>query len=34
MIQYNNLNIKFSDSPLNKLKSRIKRGTEVTLSLS
>ena len=32
--QYNTLNIKFSNSYLNKLKSIIKNGTEVTLKLS
>ena len=32
--QYNTLNIKLSYSQLNKLKSRIKNGTEVTLKLS
>ena len=32
---YNNvLNVKLSNSQLNKLKSRIKNGTEVTLKLS
>ena len=30
MSQYNSLNVKFSDSELNKLKSGIKNGTEVT----
>ena len=34
MTQYNTLNIKFSDSKLNKVKSRTKYGTEVTLNLS
>ena len=34
MTQYNILNIKFSNSQLNKLKSAIKNGTEVTLNLS
>ena len=34
MIQYNILNIKLSNSQLNKLKSAIKNGTEVTLNLS
>ena len=31
MTQYNTLNLKLSNSELNKLKSRIKNGTEVTL---
>ena len=31
MTQYNSLNVKFSNSQLNKLKSGIKNGTEVTL---
>ena len=34
MNQYNTLNIKLSNSQLNKLKSRVKNGTEVTLKLS
>ena len=34
MIQYNTLNVKLSNSELNKLKSRIKNGTEVTLKIS
>ena len=34
MIQYNTWNIKVSNSQLNKLKSAIKNGTEVTLVLS
>ena len=34
MIQYNTLNVKLSNSQLNKLKSAIKIGTEVTLNLS
>ena len=34
MTQYNTLNIKLSNWQLNKLKSRIKNGTEVTLKLS
>ena len=34
MIQYNTLNIKSSNSQINKLKSGIKNGTEVTLNLS
>ena len=33
MTQYNTLNKKLSNSQLNKLKSRIKNGTEVTLRL-
>ena len=33
MTQYNTLNVKVFDSKLNKLKSRIKNGTEVTLNL-
>ena len=33
MTQYNTLNVEFSNSQLNKLKSRIKYGTEVTLNL-
>ena len=33
MTQYNTLNVKLSNSQLNKLKSRIKNGTEVTLNL-
>ena len=33
MTQYNILNVKLTDSQLNKLKSRIKNGTEVTLKL-
>ena len=32
MTQYNTLNVKLSDSQLNKLKSATKNGTEVTLS--
>ena len=31
MTQYNPLNTKLSNSQLNKLKSRMKNGTEVTL---
>ena len=31
MTQYKTLNLKFSNSQLNKLKSGIKNGTEVTL---
>ena len=31
MSQYNNLNVKLSNSQLNKLKSWIKNGTELTL---
>ena len=34
MTQYNALNVKLSNSQLNKLKSAIKNGTEVTLRLS
>ena len=34
MTQYNTLNLKLSNSQLNKLKSAIKDGTNVTLSLS
>ena len=34
MTQYNTLNIKFSNSQLNKLNSAIKNGAEVTLNLS
>ena len=34
MTQHNTLNVKFSNSQLNKLKSGAKSGTEVTLSLS
>ena len=34
MTQYNTLNVKLSNSHLNKLKSRIKSGNEVTLNLS
>ena len=34
MIKYNTLNIKLSNSQLNKLRSEIKNGTEVTLKLS
>ena len=34
MTQYNSLNVKFSNSQLNKLKSTIKSETEVTLKLS
>ena len=33
MAQYNKLNVKLSNSKLNKLKSGIKNGTEVTLNL-
>ena len=33
MTQYNTLNVKLSNSQLNKLKSGIKNGTEVTLKL-
>ena len=34
MTQYNTLNLKLSNSQLNKLKLGIKNGTEVTLNLS
>ena len=34
MTQYNTLNVKLSNSQLNKLKSARKNGTEVTLNLS
>ena len=34
MTQYNTLNVKFSNSKLNKFKSGIKNGTEVTLNFS
>ena len=34
MSQHNTLIVKLSNSKLNKLKSRIKNGTEVTLNLS
>ena len=34
MTQYNTLNVKLSNSQLNKLKSAMKNGTEVTLNLS
>ena len=34
MARYNTLNLKFSDLQLNKLKSEIKNGTEVTFNLS
>ena len=34
MTQYNMLNIKLSNSQLNKLKSAMKNGTEVTSNLS
>ena len=34
MIQYNSLNVKLSNSQLNKLKSAIKNKTEVVLKLS
>ena len=33
MTQYNMLNVNLSDSQLNKLKSAIKNGTEITLNL-
>ena len=34
MTQYNTLNVKLSNSQLNKLKSGIKTGIELTLNLS
>ena len=34
MIQYNSLNVKLSNSQLNKLKSTIKNGTDLVLRLS
>ena len=34
MTQYNSLNVKLSNSQLNKLKSAIKKGTDVVLRLS
>ena len=34
MTLYNTLNVKLSNLQLNKLKSRIKNGTEVTVKLS
>ena len=34
MTQYNTLNVKLSNSQINKLKSEIKNGTEVTLRIS
>ena len=34
MTQYNNLNVKLSISQLYKLKSEIKKATQVTLNLS
>ena len=34
MTQYNFLNVKLSNSQINKLKSGIKNGTEITLKLS
>ena len=34
MTQYNSLNVKLSNSQLNKLKSTIKNGTEVVIRLS
>ena len=34
MIQYNTLNVKLYNSQLNKLKSGIKKGSEVTLNIS
>ena len=34
MTQYNNLNVKLSNQQLNKLKSGIQNGTDVTLKIS
>ena len=34
MTQYNTLNVKLSNSQINKLKSGIKNGTEIALKLS
>ena len=34
MTQYNTSNVKLSNLQLNRLKSRIKNGTEVTINLS
>ena len=34
MTQYNPLDVKLSNSEINKLKSEIKNGTEVTLNIS
>ena len=34
MTQYNTLNVKLSNSQINKLKSRIKNNTKVTLKIS
>ena len=34
MTQYNSLNVKLSNSQLNKLKSAVKNGTDVVLRLS
>ena len=34
MTQYNTLNVKLSNSQLNKVKSRIKNGTKATLKIS
>ena len=34
MTEFNNLNVKLSNSQLNVLKSGIKNGTEVTLDIS
>ena len=34
MTQYNTLNVKLSNSQINKLKSGIKNGTAVTLKIS
>ena len=33
MMQYNSVNVKLSDSQLNKYKSRIKNATEITVKL-
>ena len=33
MVQYNTLNVKLSNSQLNKLKSGTKNGTQITLNL-
>ena len=33
MTQYNNLNVKLSDSQLNKLKSGVENGTKVTVKV-
>ena len=34
MTQYNTLNVKLPNSQINKLKSAIKNGTEITLKIS